>query len=389
MPPVHVRFGDQPSASVHSQAAAVLGRALSARLGEGVRFDLDGDVVAAGRPATDLLAQVERGRLTMCYLSTSYLADRVPELALLDLPFVFDRRERQRMRSSTARWGAPRRPARGLDAVALALNTCPRKTLGWRTPAEALDEYLHHQFNMAALQRLVRQPAHDPSSDNVVDRGARGDGEPLLSELFHAEQQTAASRRGVWPSRSWSSTRAQTSTASSRGPTRCTLAPLLASRIHARRGTLVRAGRGSAALGAGFHGRAAVPGGSRRSCCFSAIRSLGGSFRTCTRSTSGCERRRRPGRCTRSNSMSWSSAPWTSDGPALWHYEVPRHILAQVRPGDFMASSAEATAYPSIFANASAPFFSRSSSVELASSMVSEAIGLPCWRRGTSRRTSC
>jgi len=29
-----------------------------------------------------------------------------------------------------------------LDAVALALNTRPRKTLGWRTPAEALDEYL-------------------------------------------------------------------------------------------------------------------------------------------------------------------------------------------------------------------------------------------------------
>ena len=29
-----------------------------------------------------------------------------------------------------------------LDAVALALNTRPRKTLGWRTPAETLDEYL-------------------------------------------------------------------------------------------------------------------------------------------------------------------------------------------------------------------------------------------------------
>ena len=27
-----------------------------------------------------------------------------------------------------------------LDAVALALNTRPRKTLGWKTPAEALDE---------------------------------------------------------------------------------------------------------------------------------------------------------------------------------------------------------------------------------------------------------
>jgi IS30 family transposase len=29
-----------------------------------------------------------------------------------------------------------------LDAVALALNTRPRKTLGWRTPAEAIDKLL-------------------------------------------------------------------------------------------------------------------------------------------------------------------------------------------------------------------------------------------------------
>jgi IS30 family transposase len=29
-----------------------------------------------------------------------------------------------------------------LDAVALALNTRPRKTLAWKTPAEALDELL-------------------------------------------------------------------------------------------------------------------------------------------------------------------------------------------------------------------------------------------------------
>jgi IS30 family transposase len=30
-----------------------------------------------------------------------------------------------------------------LDAVALALNTRARKTLGWKTPAEALDDLLH------------------------------------------------------------------------------------------------------------------------------------------------------------------------------------------------------------------------------------------------------
>ena len=30
----------------------------------------------------------------------------------------------------------------GLDAVAAALNSRPRKTLGWRTPAEALNDHL-------------------------------------------------------------------------------------------------------------------------------------------------------------------------------------------------------------------------------------------------------
>ncbi len=36
------------------------------------------------------------------------------------------------------------RHSRGdLDAVAVALNTRPRKTLGWKTPAEALDDHLH------------------------------------------------------------------------------------------------------------------------------------------------------------------------------------------------------------------------------------------------------
>ena len=35
-----------------------------------------------------------------------------------------------------------RHSAEDLAAVAAALNSRPRKTLGWRTPAEALDEYL-------------------------------------------------------------------------------------------------------------------------------------------------------------------------------------------------------------------------------------------------------
>jgi TRAP-type transport system periplasmic protein len=63
MKPVHIRFGGyQPPASVRHQAA-------------------------------DLLPLVESGALTRCYFSASYLAARVPECALLDLPFMINDRD--------------------------------------------------------------------------------------------------------------------------------------------------------------------------------------------------------------------------------------------------------------------------------------------------------
>lgn len=33
-----------------------------------------------------------------------------------------------------------------LDAIAHAINTRPRKTLGWKTPAETLDQFLAHSY---------------------------------------------------------------------------------------------------------------------------------------------------------------------------------------------------------------------------------------------------
>ncbi len=94
MSPVHIRFGGyQPPASVHSRAVHVFGEALARRLGDRLRFDLDGDIVAAGHKAADLLTMVEGGALTMCYFSTSYLAARVPEFGLLDLPFTINDRD--------------------------------------------------------------------------------------------------------------------------------------------------------------------------------------------------------------------------------------------------------------------------------------------------------
>lgn len=87
--PVAIRFGGyQPPASIHNRAAVAFGDALAARCGGNVSFVLDGDVTASGHKAADLLDMVEAGELTLCYFSTSYLAARVPEFALLDLPFT-------------------------------------------------------------------------------------------------------------------------------------------------------------------------------------------------------------------------------------------------------------------------------------------------------------
>ena len=95
MRPTHIRFGGyQPPASVHNQAAEILGQQLTAQLGDAVHFELDGNIVDSGYNAADLLTLVESGDLDMCYFSTSYLAERVPELAIFDLPFIIDDRNK-------------------------------------------------------------------------------------------------------------------------------------------------------------------------------------------------------------------------------------------------------------------------------------------------------
>jgi TRAP-type C4-dicarboxylate transport system substrate-binding protein len=93
MAPIEIRFGGyQPPASVHTRGAEVFGRALAARLGDDLSFHFEPNIVAAGHNAARLLELVESGEFTLCYFSTSYLAKRVPEFALLDLPFVLDDR---------------------------------------------------------------------------------------------------------------------------------------------------------------------------------------------------------------------------------------------------------------------------------------------------------
>jgi C4-dicarboxylate-binding protein DctP len=91
--PTIVRFGGyQSPASVHTKAAQAFGEHLSGALGAAVRFELTGNVIDLGQSARDLLTMVETGALDLCYFSASYLAERVPEMALLDLPFTFSDR---------------------------------------------------------------------------------------------------------------------------------------------------------------------------------------------------------------------------------------------------------------------------------------------------------
>jgi len=89
--PIKIRFGGySPADSTHSSAAVHFRQALAQRIGAAVQVDHYWNVMDFGYRADDLLSMVECGLLTMCYFSTSYLADRVPELEVIDLPFIFE-----------------------------------------------------------------------------------------------------------------------------------------------------------------------------------------------------------------------------------------------------------------------------------------------------------
>ncbi len=91
--------GYQPPESVLNRAVGVFSDSLAESLGATTNFGaevvLQGNMPQShGIKAADLLTLVESGELTMCYFSASYLEARVPELAVFDLPFVLDDREK-------------------------------------------------------------------------------------------------------------------------------------------------------------------------------------------------------------------------------------------------------------------------------------------------------
>jgi TRAP-type transport system periplasmic protein len=94
MTPPALRFGGyQSPQSIHTKAATAFGTTLAEQFGDDVSFELEGNITASGRNAADLLPLVENGDLTFCYFSASYLASRIPEFGLLDLPFMINDRD--------------------------------------------------------------------------------------------------------------------------------------------------------------------------------------------------------------------------------------------------------------------------------------------------------
>jgi TRAP-type C4-dicarboxylate transport system substrate-binding protein len=88
--PLRVRLGGYgPPESTHSRALDRIASELRAALGDRVDVEIRYNVMDEGRPIGALLDDVEAGRTTLCYFSSSYLADRVPALGILDLPYVF------------------------------------------------------------------------------------------------------------------------------------------------------------------------------------------------------------------------------------------------------------------------------------------------------------
>jgi TRAP-type transport system periplasmic protein len=85
--------GYQGARSVHTRAGHILGRRFLEGSGEGFTFDFREDVTALGRPSIDLFSMVEGDELDLCHFASSYLAHRVPELAIFDLPFTITNRE--------------------------------------------------------------------------------------------------------------------------------------------------------------------------------------------------------------------------------------------------------------------------------------------------------
>jgi TRAP-type C4-dicarboxylate transport system substrate-binding protein len=92
--PISIRMGGYgPPTTGFSRALKLIGNRLTAELDDRVDVKYVWNIMDLGYQAQDILWLVEDGLLTLGYQSSSYLTDRIPELGLLDLPFLFETTE--------------------------------------------------------------------------------------------------------------------------------------------------------------------------------------------------------------------------------------------------------------------------------------------------------
>ena len=88
--PIQIRMsGYGPASTGFSRALKLIGERLHAQFGDAVDVKYVWNIMDFGYRAEDILWLVESGVLTLGYQSSSYLTDRIPQLGLIDLPFLF------------------------------------------------------------------------------------------------------------------------------------------------------------------------------------------------------------------------------------------------------------------------------------------------------------
>lgn len=89
--PITIRLGGYgPATTGFSRGLKLIGDRLTAKFGAGVDVKYVYNILDLGYRGEDILWLVESGLLTLGYQSSSYLTDRVPDLGVLDLPFLFN-----------------------------------------------------------------------------------------------------------------------------------------------------------------------------------------------------------------------------------------------------------------------------------------------------------
>ena len=95
--PIEIRMGGYgPVSTSFSRALKMIGDRVTAELGGEVDFKYAFNIMDLGYKGEEILWLVESGLLSLGYQSSSYLTDRVPELGIADLPFIFKSNEEAR-----------------------------------------------------------------------------------------------------------------------------------------------------------------------------------------------------------------------------------------------------------------------------------------------------